>query len=230
MTDPRTNFSSTDRAAGEPASTGSFDVVVRAYSPRYIAALRDVLGIEGGHANDPVDRGGETNFGISLRFLVTAGKIDTDGDGLADFDLDMDGDIDGRDIRLLTKQDAAWLYHYYFWKPLEADSFEAPIGEMLFDQGVNGGLVSARKLLQRAINACTAHISDVRRLTVDGQIGPQTRLAMLTVLDHPGLGMRALAEAYREATRARYRAIVAADPAQKRFMRGWLARAERLGR
>jgi lysozyme family protein len=27
-----------------------------------------------------------------------------------------------------------------------------PIGEMLFDQGVNGGLTAARKLLQRAIN------------------------------------------------------------------------------
>lgn len=203
---------------------------MRAYSSRYVAALRDVLGIEGGHANDPADRGGETKYGISLRFLVSAGKIDSNKDGLADFDLDMDGDIDGRDIRQLTKQDAAWLYHYFFWKPLAAEDLPQPIGEMLFDQGINGGLVAARKLLQRAINACSVHVSGARRLKVDGLIGPQTVLAMHSVIEHPGLGMRALAEAYREAVRARYRAIAANDPSQKRFLKGWLRRADELGR
>jgi lysozyme family protein len=208
----------------------SFEIVVRGYSPRYVAAVRKLLGIEGGHSNDPVDRGGETKFGISLRFLKAEGGIDADGDGLADFDLDMDGDIDGRDIRLLTVGDAVWLYHYYFWKPLGAEQLEAPIGEMLFDQAVNGGLSSAQKLLQRAINACNAHVSDAPRLTVDGVAGPRTLLAMASVLEHPGLGMRALAEAYREQARARYRAIAAADPSQGRFLKGWLRRADELGR
>jgi hypothetical protein len=79
--------------------------------------------------------------------------------------------------------------------------------------GVNGG-GAAQKLLQRAINACTAHIPS-RRLVVDGAIGPKTRTAMDAVLDHPGLGMPALAEAYREAARARYRAIARSDPSQR---------------
>ncbi len=203
---------------------------MRGYDARYVKALRNVLGIEGGHANDPADRGGETKYGISLRFLVTAGKIDLDQDRFFDFDLDMDGDIDGRDIRRLNKQDAAWIYHYYFWKPLEADTFPAPIGEMLFDQAVNSGLVAAKKLLQRAINSCGAHVSDFKRLKVDGAIGPITRLRILSVLEHPGLGLPALVEAYREAARARYRAIVANDPSQQRFLKGWLRRADEMGR
>jgi hypothetical protein len=39
---------------------------------------------------------------------------------------------------------------------------------------------------------------------------------MDAVLDHPALGMPALAEAYREAARARYRAIASVDPRQRR--------------
>lgn len=206
------------------------EIVVRGYTPRYGAAVSKLLGIEGGYANDPVDHGGATQFGISLRFLRAVGETDLDGDGFADFDLDMDGDIDGRDIRLLTKGDAVWLYLLHFWAPLECDSFEPPIGEMLFDQAVNGGLAAAKKLLQRAINACAAHMPEVVRLDVDGKLGGKTRLAMLAVIEHPGLGMPALVEAYREATRARYRAIAASDPNQKKFLRGWLNRADALGK
>lgn len=216
-------------ATPSPDRRDTFADITRAYSPRYVAALGDVLGIEGGYADDPADRGGATKYGISLRFLVRCGQIDRNRDGLADFDLDMDGDIDRRDIQRLTKQDAAWLYHHYFWKQLGAEDLPKPIGEMVFDQGVNGGLVAARKLLQRAINACGAHVSDFQRLAVDGLIGPQTRLQLYAVIEHPGLGLAALAEAYREQVRARYRAIVAEDPSQRRFLTGWLARADHLG-
>lgn len=215
---------------GENSASGHGEIVVSGYPARYIAAVRTLLPIEGGYVDDPVDHGGATKYGVSLRFLKAEGEIDLDGDGLADFDLDFDGDIDGRDIRKLSVGDAVWIYHYFFWSELACETFEVPIGEMLFDQAVNGGAGAACKLLQKAINACSAHLSDVPRLTVDGVIGAKTRLAMMAVIDHPGLGMRALAEAYREAARLRYRAIAAADPTQKRFLNGWLSRADKLGR
>lgn len=211
-------------------------IVVQGYSPRFAAAVKHLLGIEGGHVNDPADRGGETNFGISLRFLAAEGAFDEDGDGKADFDLDMDGDIDGEDIRKLTKAEAVFLYHRCFWARAQAEIFPEPLGEMLFDQAVNGGLVAARKLLQRAINTCLFNIglggprSAMPALRIDGVAGPATQQALVRVLVHPGCGVAELVAAYRDAVRERYRQIVARFPSQKRFLRGWLARADKLGR
>lgn len=219
---------STSQPAADP------EIVVRGYSPRYDAAFRALIREEGGHVNDPADRGGETKYGISLRFLKAEGALDQDGDGLADFDLDMDGDVDGADIRRLTLADAKALYHRCFWLRIGAEQLIRPIGEMLFDQAVNGGLTAARKLLQRAINNCL--MSTFKRagpralLAVDGEIGQRTRDALLWVLQYPALGMPALTSAYREAVKARYRAIAANNPSQRRFLNGWMARADRLGR
>lgn len=200
------------------------EILVSAYGDRYARAVRDVLGIEGGYVNDPVDNGGATKYGISLRFLVAEGKIDTDGDGIADFDLDMDGDIDGRDIRRLTRGDAIWLYYECFWKRYDCEFYPEPLGEAMFDQAVNGGARAANTLLQRALNR--VHPTD--RLHVDGKVGPATRARLLKVLDERWIGV--LMDAYRHEAKQRYHAIVANNPSQRRFLNGWLARAERLGR
>ena len=220
----------------ETPATQNPEITVEGYTPRFRAAVTDLLVTEGGarFVNDPVDRGGATRYGISLRFLAAEGAFDEDGDGRADFDLDMDGDIDGQDIRQLTAGDAIYLYHRCFWQRLEADSFPRPMGEMLFDQAVNGGLATAGKLLQRAINECLMRRPGTRKgvtlLKVDGVIGPVTRTCLQQILQHPGSGMPALIAAYRDAVRERYRAIVRRWPSQKRFLRGWLARADQLGR
>jgi lysozyme family protein len=212
-------------------------IIVQAYSERYAKAFRALHGNEGDLSDDPVDRGGTTKYGISLRFLASEGAFDDDGDGIADFDLDMDGDIDGADIRKLTIGDARYLYLRCFWKPMGCETFPAPIGEMLFDQGVNGGRATAGKLLQRAVNQSLIEAltklpasNAPAQLKVDGAIGDKTRSALIWVLRHPAFGKDALVENFREAARERYRAIVRRYPAQKKYLRGWLARAERLGR
>ena len=205
------------------------EITVLAFSERYGAAVDKLLGIEGGHVNDKLDRGGETNLGVSLRFLKAEGAIDLDRDGFADFDLDMDGDIDGADIRKLTKGDARFLYHRCFWQRLEAETFPRPIGEMMFDQAVNGGLLAARKLLQRALDA-------IRRkyryrgigLKVDGAIGDKTRGQLSMLIERHGT--QEIVAAYREAAKERYQAIVRASPSQARFLKGWLRRVDELGR
>ncbi|WP_448660324.1 glycoside hydrolase family 108 protein [Sphingomonas sp. CJ99] len=210
------------------------DIVVNAFSPRYLRAFNRVIRIEGGYVNHPADRGGETKNGVSLRFLVAEGKVDKDFDGVWDFDLDMDGDIDGADIRALTVTDAKWLFQSCFWLRLDCESFAAPIGEMMFDQGVNGGLMAARRLLQRAVNICLfkpqAGAPDrPAMLEQDADIGPLTRDALDWVIKRPGLGMPAMIAAYREAAADRYRGIVAVNPSQSVFLKGWLRRAAELG-
>lgn len=212
----------------------SDDIVVAAWSQRYAQAFNRLIGIEGGDANDPVDHGGATRFGISLRFLASEGRIDLDDDGRADFDLDMDGDIDGADIAKLTIANARFLYQRCFWVPLDCERWAAPIGEAMFDQGVNGGLVAARKLLQRAINRCLdlpaptgadGHHDD---LEIDGVLGEKSRAAFDWV--DQWFGVPALINAYRIVAAQRYRAIVAADPSQAKWLNGWLNRAAALGR
>lgn len=200
------------------------------YSRRYMVAVSKLLGVEGGFVDDRADRGGATKYGISLRFLKAEGSIDHNHDGLKDFDLDMDGDIDGADVRNLTMSGAVGLYHRCFWEAENCEALPEPIGEMLFDQAVNGGLLAAKKLLQRAVNACAVHIHGVARLKVDGGIGAKTLAAMAAVIDHPGIGIDGLAEAYREQARSRYRAIALADRSQRKFLKGWLNRADELGR
>lgn len=202
-------------------------ITVTAFSERFERAFADLLGIEGGFVDDPVDRGGATKYGISLRFLKAEGQIDEDLDGYADFDLDMDGDIDGADIRLLTVGDAKSLYKRSFWEVLDCESFPEPIGEMLFDQGVNGGNHAAKKLLQRAINALRSEMYQ-HPIKVDGQIGRHTREALDLLIADGGLPR--FAAAYRAAVAHRYRSIVRRNPSQARFLNGWLNRAERLGR
>ncbi len=205
------------------------DIIVDGYSARYAIAVKDLLRKEGGFVDDKTDRGGTTKNGISLRFLKAEGTFDLDGDGIADFDLNMDGDIDGRDIRLLTRGDSVWLYHRCFWQRIRAEDFARPLGEAMFDQAVNGGLTAARKLLQTALNNCLAAMRRNDRLTVDGRIGPSTMAAYHAVLTYPAFGMPVLISSYRKAAADRYRAIVARYPDQKKFLNGWLNRAAKLG-
>jgi lysozyme family protein len=206
---------------------GSGDIAAR-YSRRFMVAVSKLIGVEGGFVDDPADHGGATKDGISLRFLQAEGKIDP---SIAhDFDLNMDGDIDVPDIRALTMSDAVSLYYRCFWSRYALEAFPEPIDQMLLDQEVNDGSIGGNKLLQRAVNACSVHVAGIARLKVDGDLGPKTHAAMDSVLAHPGLGMPALVEAFREAARARYRAIAAADPSQAKFLEGWLARADALGK
>jgi lysozyme family protein len=210
------------------------DIVVTAFSARFSAAYAKVAAFEGGFVNDPADRGGATNRGVSLRFLVAEGKLDLDADGVADFDLDMDGDIDVADIRALSKVDAMFLFQRCFWNRLDCESYARPLGEAMFDQGVNGGNTAALKLLQRAINQVLARFPNFTGrpaiLSVDGAIGAATRGALDWALKLPAAGMPRLIEAYRDEAAARYRAIVDRDPSQRRFLDGWLRRARELGK
>lgn len=169
-----------------------------------------LIGKEGGFVDDPVDRGGATKYGISLRFLKSEGG--------AGFDLDFDGDIDGQDIRQLTIDDARTLYHRCFWRALDCDTLDRPIGEMLFDQAVNGGRVAAVKMLQAAVG----HVN------VDGVLGPRSWRRVDAFVAE--VGMVNLVDAYREQVKHRYLQIVARNPSQQRFLRGWLNRADALGR
>ncbi|ESQ78493.1 glycoside hydrolase family 108 protein [Asticcacaulis sp. YBE204] len=188
---------------------------------RFARLAKDVLGIEGGHANHAADKGGETNYGISLRFLKLEGKIDLNSDGFADFDLDFDGDIDGADIRLLTPVQAGNLFYRCFWNRAEMADLPQPIDGAVLDQAVNGGIVASVKMLQKALNRLVIGAD----LVVDGNLGPKTKQRVLAAKPQ----MNRLIFNYRQEAEARYNELVRLDSTQVVFLDGWVKRARRLG-
>lgn len=118
------------------------------------------------------------------------------------------------DIKNLTVEQAKDIYYKDFWKTGPYDSIAfSPLAEKVFNTAVNAGNSRAFKLLQQAVNACGGN------LVVDGAVGPKTIAAI-----NSRVGAQLL-EAYRKEQAAFYQAIVARDPSQKVFLKGWLARA-----
>ena len=187
---------------------------------RFDTCLAALLREEGGLVNDAADRGGITNFGISLRFA--AGEAKLDADIRRALDMDMDGDVDAADIRKLTPEAAATVYRRAFWDRLHCGLLPVGVDAAVFDQGVNGGCVSAVRLLQRAINRLLPGA-----ISADGFMGKETIGAAGRAVTKAGA--TALLKEYRYVAAARYNQIVAADPSQKKFLNGWLRRANRLG-
>lgn len=162
-------------------------------------AMDFLFSAEGGYGNDTADRGGETKFGISDK-----------RDGLADGFTDVDGD--GKPdtaIKQLSKQQASRIYYRDYWLAAQCDEIAvaAPkLAIVLMDAAVNHGVGTAKRLLQRA-----AQVKE------DGIIGPKT-IGVIALRGDVLAGiMLDVRESY-------YRAIVKTDPAQGRFLRGWLKR------
>ena len=123
------------------------------------------MSVEGSeYTNDPNDPGGPTKYGVSLR--AHAAEIG---------DLDGDGDVDGDDVKLLTRADALEIYRSTYWSG--ASKFEPPVALMVADMAYHHGLARAIKILQTACNALGFNLG-----AVDGVTGPKTRAAVKSAL------------------------------------------------
>ena len=72
-----------------------------------------ILSFEGGFVNDPVDRGGATNKGVTIATWRMQG-----------YDKDGDGDIDVDDLKLISDADAIEVMRRCFWKRWRADEIK----------------------------------------------------------------------------------------------------------
>jgi lysozyme family protein len=160
-----------------------------------------ILEHEGGFVNHPSDPGGATNYGVSYRFLK--------GINLEDADIDRDGDLDIDDILALTVEDSKAIYKKYFWDPLHLEGIENEMLRLhIFDHGVNAGLKTAVKLLQRIL-----------QLDDDGYIGNMTTEATNSYNGD-------IIEEYMNARKGYYLNIIEMNPKLATFKRGWFNRVE----
>lgn len=110
-------------------------------------AFSEVLKSEGGYVNDPHDRGGETNLGVTkAAWSEYMGRPIADGE-----------------IKALTPDMVNTFYKIRYWDRCKCDNLPNGLDYAVFDFAVNGGVEASSKLLQRAVG-----VPD------DGAIGAKT--------------------------------------------------------
>ena len=156
-----------------------------------------LLKLEGGLVNDPLDKGGLTKYGITLKEWIRAG-----------YDKDGDGKIGPSDLKAITPEDAKPFYKKNYWDLVSGDKIDSQsIAEFICDWGVNSGTITAIKKMQEVI-----------KIASDGIIGTNT-LKLLNTGDKQFIfnNLKSRREQF-------YRNIVNANPSQEKFLEGWLAR------
>lgn len=116
------------------------------------------------------------------------------------------------EVKKMPLNAAIEIYESNYWKPLGLDKVHHDgVACAIFDQGVNRGITTIARAVQKIV-----------RTTVDGHVGPKTLAAI------NGYDSEELIEAIACNAEATYKAIAAKNPSQKRFLKGWLNRANHL--
>ncbi len=162
-----------------------------------LKAINHILGWEGGWADDPQDKGGKTNMGVTLATWQAFG-----------YDKNFDGHIDAEDLKLITRNDVfekvfipmCWLN----WKAerIPNQSVAEILTDWVWGSG-SWGIIIPQKLLNVA---------------ADGKVGPMTLETLLSQDQQ---------EFHKKVWYARHnflKNIVRQDKTQQKFFKGWINR------
>lgn len=167
------------------------------------SVIKDLLDAEGGYVDHPNDNGGATNWGITIGAL-------SDWRGRK---------VTKAEVKALTIQEAKAIYKAKYWDSINLDKINnLLIADLVFDQSVNRGPVTAAKNLQESYN----NVYGKGKLTIDGKIGAMT-VAAINTADQIKLAIAFFKDAQLD-----YATIVANNASQRVFMRGWTNRTHKL--
>ncbi|MBR5892474.1 MAG: hypothetical protein IKZ37_02390 [Bacteroidaceae bacterium] len=162
-----------------------------------------ILKYEGGFTDNPNDRGGKTNMGVTQGFLDTYKER---------------AGVNVDDVIHLKKEDAIELYrtewNIYGFGKLDNSN----VMKLVYDFSVNSGPQVAIKYLQRILNRRG------KNLAVDGYIGENTNRAVNSVDE------KSLVREIQKARAEHCDRIVDQDPKQSKFIRGWFNRINDIGK
>ena len=152
-----------------------------------------VLEHEGGFVNDPLDRGGATNKGVTIAVWKAQG-----------YDKDGDGDIDVADLKLITEADVIMIMKKNYWDRWKADQIKnQAIANTLVDW-VWGSGAWGIKIPQRILGVKDDGVVGIKTLEAINKQNPNKFLEKLYLARFNFLD-----------------GIVASNPSQKRFIKGW---------
>lgn len=165
--------------------------------------LEEIIKNEGGFVNDPIDRGGATNMGITQKTLENfLGRAVTE-----------------EEVKNLKIETAKEIYKKNYYIQPNIHLLPPPIDGVIFDICVMSGAHRAGLILQTSLSLLNY------RVAIDGKIGAKTISVTKQVLED-----NKLKDLLREVAFQRirfYRAIVERDKSQARFIKGWEARANK---
>ena len=151
--------------------------------------------------NAKADLGGATAYGVTWSTLRTAHK---------------NGIVTHDDICRLTLDEAKLIYKQNYWDRYGWNELEYPVALCCLDCCINhGGFAS---ILQRAAIECGQSV------VVDGKFGPKTFAALKACQS------LSLAYAIYNQRKKYYEKIVARNPSQKVFLKGWMRRADAMAK
>ncbi len=173
---------------------------------------QQIIKREGGYVNDPDDPGGATKYGVTLATMQRLG-----------LDVNADGRINRRDVRALTRAQAADIFKQQYFDAANIGLLPEALQPSVYDMNVNAG-ANAAKILQRLLGEFGYPT------LADGAIGPNTaNMAAQAYAAAPDY----LVDAYGIARRNYYYALADARPSLRKFARrrdggkgGWITRAE----
>lgn len=173
--------------------------------------IDELITREGGYSDNAADKGGPTNFGITMAVARANGYTG--------------------DMRNFPRSKAVEIYTKEYWV---APGFAAiaqisdAVADELFDTGVNCGVPFAKPLIQRALNVLNKNGTTFADMAVDGVIGPKTLTALQLFLNQRGIeGETVLVRTLNVLQGMRYIEICERNSTQETFFYGWMK--ERVG-
>jgi lysozyme family protein len=180
-------------------------------------ALRKVLRHEGvqfdannnpifgktGYVNHPDDPGGETNYGVIKRVAVEAGYTDP--------------------LATIPYTEVLRIYRDKYWNLINGDDIsDQQIAEEMFDTGVNMGMGTVIKFVQRILNVLNAKGTKYPDIAVDGAMGPGTVATLKTCLGCAPWYKDAILVALDSLQAVRYIELAEKNVKLESFLPGWL--------
>jgi lysozyme family protein len=151
---------------------------------------------EGGFSDHAADTGGKTRYGITERTARRNGYAGP--------------------MESLPRELAREIYRREYWKVLNLSAIHnQDVAAFLFDMSVNHGPEGATRVAQRAANDLG------KGLRVDGAWGPRTKATIQSLATRYPQGLLGALKTERG---IKFKNIMAANPSQKVFARGWFAR------
>lgn len=165
-------------------------------------ALKATLRFEGGYVNDPKDKGGETNLGITRKTYEQFLKKNN-------------LPLDNLNMREIPEEHVLEIYKTMYWQPAGCDHLPPLLAQQVFDFAVNSGTKKAIQFLQAQVGA-----------EQDGIFGPATKASVEQAVQNTGDA--ALARSYVQSRRTFIENAVAKGQIHAKFKKGLINRTNTL--